>query len=141
MMAARLLGQAKRAGWDALLVVLALAQGGLLLAWPSIPLIAVGLWWNANSVSHNFIHRPFFRTRALNAIFSCYLSLLLGFPQSFWRARHLAHHFAESRQRDRLDLRLLPLDLGAVFAIWGALFVFSPLFALTVYLPGFLIGG
>src|SRR5438309_1360087 len=99
-----LLRQVKWARWDSLLVALALAQGGLLLAWPSIPLIAVGLWWNGNSVSHNFIHRPFFATRTLNAIFSCYLSLVLGFPQSFWRARHLAHHFGEERTRDQLDL-------------------------------------
>ena len=141
MMAARLLRQAKWASWDSLLIALALAQGGLLLTWPSIPLIAVGLWWNANSVSHNFIHRPFFGARALNTIFSCYLSLLLGFPQSFWRARHLAHHFARERTRDRLDLKLLPLDITAVIALWGTLIVLAPLFALTVYLPGFLIGG
>ena len=141
MMAARLLRQAKWASWDALLIVLALAQGGLLLAWPSIPLIAVGLWWNANGVSHNFIHRPFFRTRALNALFSCYVSLLLGFPQSFWRARHLAHHFSRERARDWVDSTLLPLDAGAVIALWCTLFVLAPRFALTVYLPGFLIGG
>ena len=141
MMAARLLRQAKWASWDSLLIALALAQGGLLLTWPSIPLIAVGMWWNANSVSHNFIHRPFFGARALNTIFSCYLSLLLGFPQSFWRARHLAHHFARERTRDRLDLKPLPLDITAVIALWGTLIVLAPLFALTVYLPGFLIGG
>ena len=148
MIAARLHRQAKWARnwarnwarWDALLVALALAQGGLLLAWPSVPLIAVGLWWNANSISHNFIHRPFFGRRALDAIFSCYLSMLLGFPQSFWRARHLEHHFGKECARERLDLRLWPLDIAAVIALWGALFLFAPLFALTVYLPGFLIG-
>ncbi|MEK6322447.1 MAG: fatty acid desaturase [Acidobacteriota bacterium] len=140
MRTARLLRQAKWARWDLLLVALALAHGGLLLAWPSIPLIALGLWWNANSVSHNFIHRPFFRTRAMNAMFSCYLSLLLGFPQLFWRARHLAHHFARERGRDRPELRLAVLDLGAVTLLWGGLLVFAPAFALTVYLPGFLIG-
>ena len=52
--------------------------------------------WNANTIAHNFIHRPFFRARALNTAFSCYLSLLLGFPQSLWRARHLAHHGAQN---------------------------------------------
>jgi hypothetical protein len=141
MIAGRLLRRVKWARWDALLVALALAQGSLLLAWPSIPLVAVGLWWNANSVSHNFIHRPFFGTRALNVIFSCYLSLLLGFPQSFWRSRHLAHHFGGERARDQLDLRLLPLDVASVIALWCTLFVLVPCFALTVYLPGFLIGG
>ena len=140
MTGARLLRQAKWARWDALFVALALAQGSILVSWPSIPLIAAGLWWNANSVSHNFIHRPFFRTRAVNAIFSLYLSLLLGFPQSFWRRRHLEHHFRDERALARLDLRLLPVDVAAVTCLWGGLFVLVPGFALTVYLPGFLIG-
>src|SRR5262245_7252857 len=135
-MAARLHAQEKWARWDALPVALAAAQGMVLLTWPSIVLIAIGLWWNANTISHQFIHRPLFRSRALNAAFSCYLSLLLGFPQSFWRARHLAHHGG----KDRLELKLEPLDFAAVAALWGALIVFAPGFALTVYLPGFLAG-
>ncbi len=32
---------------------------------PSVPLVAVALWWNANTIAHNFIHTPFFRSRAL----------------------------------------------------------------------------
>ena len=137
MIAERLLRQAKWASWDgALFVGLALIHGGLLLALPTIAFIALGLWWNANTISHQFIHRPFFRTRALNAFFSCYLSLLLGFPQSFWRARHLAHHGAT----DRCDLRLGPLDCIAVISLWGALLVFAPSFLLGVYLPGFVAG-
>ena len=24
-------------------------------------LATIGLWWNSNTISHNFIHRPFFR--------------------------------------------------------------------------------
>ncbi len=136
MMATLLLRQARWVQWDALLIALALGHGGLLLAWPSITLIALGLWWNANTISHNFIHRPFFRMRTLNAVFSCYLSLLLGFPQSLWRARHLAHHGG----RDQRELRLAPLDFGSVLALWGSLFVFAPHFALTVYLPGYLCG-
>lgn len=135
-METRVLGQARYLRWDALLVALALAQGVLLLAWDSVVLIAVGLWWNANTVSHNFIHRAFFRRRALNAAFSCYLSLLLGFPQSLWRARHLAHHGTPYRR----ELRVAALDFLVVFALWGALFVFAPHFARTVYLPGFLLG-
>jgi hypothetical protein len=139
-MAARVLGQTRRATWDVLPVALALAHGALLLVSPSIPLVAVGLWWNANTISHHFIHRPFFRTRALNAGFSCYLSFLLGFPQSLWRARHLAHHLAIEGRRERHDLKLAPLDFGAVLAMWGALLILAPRFMLTIYLPGFLIG-
>src|SRR5262245_37817084 len=92
MMSAPLPTPASRTGRETLLTALALAHGALLLVWPSMWIIAMALWWNANTISHNFIHRPFFRTRSMNAAFSCYLSLLLGFPQSLWRARHLAHH-------------------------------------------------
>jgi hypothetical protein len=130
------LRQARWAQWEALLIALALVHGGLLLAWPSMAFIAIGLWWNANTVAHNFIHRPFFRARALNAAFSCYLSLLLGFPQSLWRARHLAHHGAQNLS----ELRLAPLDFGATLALWAALLIGAPHFTLTVYLPGYLCG-
>ena len=136
MIAQRLLPRAKWAKWDALFVVLAFAHGGLLLTVPTIALIATGLWWNANTISHHFIHRPFFRSRALNTVFSWYLSLLLGFPQSFWRARHLSHHGA----RDRSELRLAPFDCAAAIALWGALLGFAPAFMVEVYIPGFLIG-
>ena len=139
-MTARVLGQTRWATWDALPVALALAHGALLVVWPSILLVAVGLWWNANTVSHHFIHRPFFRTRRLNAGFSCYLSLLLGVPQSLWRAKHLAHHLEIDGRRNRHDLKLAPLDFVAAIALWGTLLVFAPSFLLTVYLPGFLIG-
>ena len=139
-MAASVLGRTRRASWDVMPVALALAHGVLLLSWPSIPVIAVGLWWNANTISHHFIHRPFFRSRRLNAGFSSCLSLLLGFPQSLWRARHLAHHREIEGRRDRQELKLATLDLCAVIALWGWLIVFSPRFLLSVYLPGFLIG-
>jgi len=139
-MAARVVGQTRPVTWDALPVALALAHGGLLLAWPSIPLVAVGMWWNANTLSHHFIHRPFFRARWLNAAFSCYLSLVLGFPQSIWRARHLAHHREIEGRSERQNLHPWPLDIAAVILLWTALFVLAPGFALTVYLPGYLIG-
>ncbi len=134
------LRQARWAHWEVLLIALALVHGGLLLAWPSMAFIAIGLWWNANTIAHNFIHRPFFRARALNTAFSCYLSLLLGFPQSLWRARHLAHHLVQEGAQNRGELRIAPLDFGAVLALWGALFIYAPHFALTVYLPGYLCG-
>src|SRR4026208_845747 len=77
---------------DALLIGLAALHGVALLTIPSVPLIALALWWNANTVAHNFIHLPFFRERKGNVLFSAYLSLLLGVPQTLWRDRHLAHH-------------------------------------------------
>src|SRR6476646_8745468 len=80
------------AAWDSVFVGLSIAHAVLLLTVPSIPFIAIALWWNANTISHNFIHRPFFRSRSANASYSISLSLVLGIPQSLWRARHLAHH-------------------------------------------------
>jgi Fatty acid desaturase len=136
LIATLILRQTRSARWDALFIALALAHGGLLWRWPSIPLIAFGLWWNANTISHNFIHRPFFRASALNAAFSCYLSLLLGFPQSLWRAQHLAHHGAQNP----IESRLAPLDIGSTLVLWGGMLVFAPHFTLTVYLPGYLCG-
>ena len=65
---------------------------------PSIPLIAIGLWWTANTVAHNFIHTPFFRARSLNRVYSIYLSALMGFPQELWRERHLRHHRGDDRR-------------------------------------------
>src|SRR5689334_4276801 len=110
MMTSRLLRQTKHARSDTLLIALAVAQGALLVSWASIPMVALGLWWNANSISHNFIHRPFFRTRILNSGFSCYLSLLLGVPQSLWRARHLTHHYERDGAAKLPRLKLEPLD-------------------------------
>jgi hypothetical protein len=134
------LGRTQLTKLDALPLALALTHGAVLLTWPSIPVVAVGLWWNANTISHQFIHRPFFRSRTLNGCFSCYLSLVLGFPQSLWRARHLAHHLAIEGRRERNVLKMAPFDFGVVIALWGVLLAQFPGFLLTVYLPGFVIG-
>lgn len=124
--------------WDVLLVGAAFGYGAVLLLWPSIPVIAIGLWWCANTVSHNFIHLPFFRSRAANTTFSIYLSLLLGLPQTLWRQRHLAHH-ADRRWRFRAE-RLLLLELACVTALWGTLATLNPVGFLTIYLPGWFAG-
>jgi hypothetical protein len=102
------------------------------------------MWWNANTISHNFIHWPFFRRRGLNKAFSCYLTLVLGFPQSLWCARHLAHHEPRPGLRksppDRLEPRCSPLEFVLLLTLWGAMTAFAPRFAVTVYLPGYLLG-
>src|SRR5690242_15352303 len=103
-MAARLVSTADRTmgrgSQDAPLLLLAMLHAAALITAPSIPVVAVGLWWNANTVAHNFIHRPFFRTRWANRLFSMCLSLLLGLPQSYWRLRHLRHHRSHDREPD-----------------------------------------
>ena len=78
--------------WDALFIALAVLHGVVLAEWPVAAVIAIGVWWNSNTIAHNFIHRPFFRAQLLNLLFSAYLSVLLGIPQTLWRERHLAHH-------------------------------------------------
>ena len=82
---------------DAVLVALSFAHAGLLIAFPSSPLIALGLWWNANTISHNFVHLPFFRSSALNGLYSIYLTALLSIPHRVWRERHLRHHGGRDR--------------------------------------------
>jgi len=124
--------------WDALLIGLAAVHGLALAAWPDIPIIALGIWWNSNTIAHNFIHRPFFRQPHLNRIFSCYLSVLLGIPQVVWRDRHLAHH-AGVKWRLRISPRLA-IETILVLSLWTALAVFYPELFLRAYMPGYLIG-
>jgi hypothetical protein len=132
-------GILRHSPWDALLIGMAVLHGALLLLVPSVPLVALGLWWNANTVSHNFIHLPFFRSRAANQFFSVFLSLLLGLPQSMWKAKHLAHH-RDQRFRWRPLQRKWIIEGVFVFLLWAGMAVFAPRFLLTIYLPGWLIG-
>jgi hypothetical protein len=131
-------GVLRDSSWDALLVALASAQGLLLLAVPSAAVVAIGLWWNSNTVAHYFIHRPFFRSLVVNRFFSLYLSILLGVPQTMWRERHLAHH-AGVAHRWRWSRQLF-VETLAVLLLWGLLVCWRPSFFLTAYLPGYLIG-
>lgn len=123
---------------DSRLVALAVLHAAALLIWPSAVTIALGLWWNANTISHNFIHRPFFRSRRTNFLFSCYLSALLGFPQTLWRDRHLAHH-AGVPLRLRFSMRLTT-EIVFVAAVWSAILIWNPRFFALAYLPGYLAG-
>jgi hypothetical protein len=138
---------------DALFVALSLAHAAVLVTIPSVAIVAIGLWWNANTISHNFIHRPFFRSATANRTFSAYLSVLLGVPQSVWRVRHLRHH-AEGRatpdvaptcrvgpvQIGASVRRQMLIELGLVCALWITLAAIAPKTFLFVYLPGWAIG-
>jgi Fatty acid desaturase len=131
-------GVLRHSRWDALPVALASLHGALLLAVPAVPVVAVGLWWNSNTVAHYFLHRPFFRSRALNVAFALYLSVLLGVPQTLWRDRHLAHH-AGRPWRLRLS-RSLGVESALILTLWAALLALAPAFFLTAYLPGYVAG-
>src|SRR5262249_47967182 len=105
---------------------------------PSAPVVALGLWWNSNTVAHYFLHRSFFRQRILNVVFALYLSVLIGIPQTLWRQRHLAHH-AGRAWRLRLSGQLV-VESIMVLALWSALLLLVPWFFLTAYLPGYVVG-
>jgi hypothetical protein len=123
---------------DAILVTLAALHATILLMWPVAPLIALGVWWNSNTISHNFIHRPFFRSGVMNRLFSAALSILLGIPQALWRDKHLAHH-AGLEWRLRLSRRLAE-ETALVVCLWAILASLQPRFFLLVYVPGYLAG-
>lgn len=138
---------------DVWLVALSFVHAGLLLAVPSPPLIAIGLWWNANTISHNFVHLPFFRSRALNRVYAIYLTLLLGIPHSLWRERHLRHHRATAgtgmkpcttrvavAQRFSAVFGTTYAEIALIAALWSAMVSTDAVFFATVYLPGYLIG-
>jgi len=120
------------------LATLAFAHGVILLTIPVAPVIAIGVWWNSQTISHYFIHRPFFQSGAANALFSAYLSVLLGVPQALWRQLHLAHH-AGLRPRIHFHGSVLT-EVLLVLALWGALVALAPSFFLTTYMPGYLTG-
>lgn len=134
-MTSRILQHSK---WDALLIVSSFLHGAVLLVFPSIPVVAIGLWWNANTVSHYFIHLPYFRRGIWNRVYALYLSVLLGFPQSLWRERHLAHHSGRSVQVHLS--RDIAIETGLILSLWTAILMQSPRFFLTVYLPGYAAG-
>jgi hypothetical protein len=123
---------------DSLFVMAAAVHAVILIRWPVPPLIALGLWWNANTIAHNFIHRPFFRAAVANRLFSAALSVLLGIPQTLWRDRHLAHHTGVE-WRLRIS-RQLVIETALVLSLWIALAVRQPRFFLLMYLPGYLGG-
>ncbi len=131
-------GVLRHSPWDALLVSLALVHGAVLLAVPGFAVVALGLWWNSNTISHNFVHRPFFRWRWLNGLFALYLSVLLGIPQSIWRGRHLAHH-AGVAWRPKPNLQMAT-EVLLVLALWAYLAIYHWTFFVAAYVPGYAAG-
>lgn len=105
-------GLFRYSAWDAIPAVLVLLHLALLLAlfvtWPRLSwperlgaagLYALSIGWSLDSVSHNFIHNPFFAWGPLNRLTSLLLSLALGTPQTMYKYVHMRHHAGNS---DRL---------------------------------------
>jgi hypothetical protein len=107
-------------------------------SYPAIPLIAIGLWWTANTTAHHFIHRPFFSARVANTGVAFLLTAAMGLPQTVWRERHLAHHAGRAW---RFQLTpTIAAEIGLLTALWGMLAAFAATFFVTVYAPGWLLG-
>ena len=66
---------------------------------PAFVVIAWSYCWNMQSLSHHFIHNPFFSSRWLNRAFSVLETLALGVPHVFYHHYHLNHHFGDNDRK------------------------------------------
>jgi fatty acid desaturase len=65
----------------------------------SFTAIAWSYCWNMQSLSHNFIHNPFFQWKMLNRAFSVLETFSLGVPHVFYHHYHLNHHFGDNDRK------------------------------------------
>jgi fatty acid desaturase len=103
---------------------LAVAQLGLAFllfaVWPALSwgarigwllLYALSVGWNLNSIAHNFIHNPFFRSARLNRLMSLVITLALVSPQTMYRYIHLKHHAGNADLPDEKGVTIDPLSI------------------------------
>jgi fatty acid desaturase len=67
--------------------------------WTLIPAFAAVVFcycWNVQSISHNFIHNPFFTSDWLNRAFSVLESVAMGVPQTIYHHYHMNHHWGDN---------------------------------------------
>ena len=110
------------------------SEGGAVLA---AALFGVGICWCSNTVSHNHLHNALFTSRTLNRAFDLWLTLLVGVPQSLWKARHLWHHAGEPAGA---RLHAKRHELWAIGALWAVMLAVAPKVFLFAYVPGYLLG-
>jgi fatty acid desaturase len=122
-------GLFRYSAWDVLPAALAYAHLALLLAfflaWPQMTwfersagavLYALAIGWSLDSVSHNFIHNPFFAFEPANRITSLVLTLELGTPQTMYKYVHMRHHAGNS---DRIGADGRTLDPISLYQYGG----------------------
>jgi len=110
--------------WDAIPAALVYLHLGLLvaffLAWPQLSwaarLLGAGLYafaigWNQDSVSHNFIHNPFFTSKLANRITEFALTLENGVPQTMYAYVHMRHHAGNSDRPDAGGRTIDPISI------------------------------
>jgi fatty acid desaturase len=53
-------------------------------------------FWNLQSISHNFIHNPFFTSPWLNRAYSVLETIAIGVPHVFYHHYHMNHHWGDN---------------------------------------------
>jgi fatty acid desaturase len=114
----------RTSAWDAVPAGLALVQLGgaltLFATWPGLGWAARIGWllayafsvgWNLNSIAHNFIHNPFFKSDRLNRLMSLVITLALLSPQTMYRYVHLKHHAGNADRPDDKGATIDPLSI------------------------------
>jgi fatty acid desaturase len=109
---------------DALPAGLAIVQLALVVAfyaaWPHLSwgarigwllVYAFSVGWNLNSIAHNFIHNPFFKSPRLNRLMSLVITLALVSPQTMYRYVHLKHHAGNADLPDATGATIDPLSI------------------------------
>ncbi len=117
-------GLFRRSRWDAVPALLVYVHLALLaaffLAWPHLgwgarlggaAAYALAIGWNQDSVAHNFIHNPFFRSKLLNRITEYALTLENGVPQTMYRYVHMRHHAGNSDRPDADGQTIDPISI------------------------------
>jgi fatty acid desaturase len=110
--------------WDAIPAALVYIQFALLfgffLAWPHMSwpqrfagacLYTFSIGWNLDSVSHNFIHNPFFAWEPLNRLTSFFLTFEIGTPQTMYKYVHMRHHAGNSDRKAEDGTTVDPISL------------------------------
>jgi len=105
----------------------------------SIAVLATGLVWMSNTISHIHLHTPIFRTAAANRVFSIVLTVILGIPQGPWKRRHLRHHGLAVGERP-WSRWTDGVECGLLVAVWGACALALPAAFLETIVPAWLLG-
>lgn len=73
---------------------------------------SLSISWNVNGVSHNFIHNAYFKSFAMNRVFSLLESVTMGFSQTMYDYVHRQHHIGNN---DRLNAHGDTIDWISIY--------------------------
>jgi len=105
----------------------------------AIVVLATGLVWMSNTISHIHLHTPIFRAALANRAFSMLLTVLLGIPQGRWKRRHLRHHGLAVADRPWWS-GTDGVEIGMLVALWAAGGFARPAAFLGTLAPAWLLG-